>query len=125
MRRKPCLLTLAIFTLILVGAIVWLLRTEHVTLTAKPGETISVNDVPAISAHRAFINGVDSPIAWEEYLGRGLNGYRCYGGTVLVTRNDSDGVHDVTLKNDCTETVTIEIWWYSFRVLNIFLDGYY
>ncbi|MBZ0283783.1 MAG: hypothetical protein K8L97_23805 [Anaerolineae bacterium] len=112
--------------IVLIGiVIVWLLQTESVILIAEPGQTVEVSDIPAITAHTASIESREVPIQWQVFTGRGFNGYYCEDETVWVERNDSDGAHDVALRNDCAETVTVEIWWYRFRYLNVFLDGYY
>lgn len=114
------MITLTVFIVLVVAFGLWLFRTEHLILTAKPGETTSVDDIPTITAHRANLNDKDVPI-YRVPLQKDFRGYACKDEIITVMRDDSAPIEDVTLQNNCQETVTIEIWWYSFRLLNHFI----
>ncbi len=121
MRRwRRCLIILTVFISLLLVIGLWLFRTESVVLTALPGETVSVYDIPAISAHQARLGAVEAKI-YRNRLEGSFSGYQCKDGMILEKLNDSEGNNDVTLINNCSESVTIEIWWYSLRILNPFI----
>ena len=120
MRRRTCLIMVIIFIALSTSLAVWLSQTDRVILTAKPGETVSAFKIPAISAHKASLGGIESKI----YRNTGqveFRGYLCKGGLIMERLDDSAQNNDVTVKNECSETVTIEIWWYRFRMLNPFI----
>ncbi|MEO8611092.1 MAG: hypothetical protein ABI690_24565 [Chloroflexota bacterium] len=117
MRRRTCLITVIVFIILAAIFAVWLFRTEHVVLIAKPGETVSAYGIPAISAHRGSLGGNKATI-YHNSREVEHSGYLCKGGIILERLNDSETNNDVTVENGCSESLTIEIWWYSFRLLN-------
>jgi hypothetical protein len=97
-------------------------RIEHIILTAKPGEIVTVSNIPSVGVFQIPLGGRDVVVDYRSVKRPYFTGYWCEDDNVIFNEDFSPN-DDITVKNDCSETLSIEVYSYVFRVLNGILDA--
>lgn len=123
-KRFDLIFWAVLVTLLILFAILFF-WVEHFTLTAKPGETITMSNVPSFNTTHLKLGDKDITIDYSLYENRpDFRGFLCKDGMISVNWPVNSEKNDtITVKNACYDTVTIEIYSYAFRILNAFLDA--
>jgi hypothetical protein len=97
---------------------------ERVTLVAKPGETITVPDIPFANTSIVKLGDEDVVVDyWYENRPDFTGYYLCENDVISANPIIPKDKSHVTVKNSCSETITIEVYSYSFRLLNAIFDA--
>lgn len=112
-----------VLVMLLILFIILFFWVEHITLTVNPGENITFANVP--SYNTSLVTLGSQPITVDYSYGNSPDfiGFLCEDGVITGNWVVSDGNTNTTVKNNCSETITIEVYSYSFRLLNAILDA--
>jgi hypothetical protein len=117
-----------IIFMILVLALCGLIRTglfgvKHITLTASPGETITMPNVPSAGTSHAKLGNKAITIGSRYEGSSDFRGFLCKDRAISVNWSIFERNDMITVKNDCSEILTIDLYSYAFRPLDGFFDA--